>query len=217
MKTKIEIIADQYSDIDYKAFNLSSKTKMFLRICGWITLPVVYPLVWISRISPETGFVTISEALAIIPLAFGLVVRYEFYKRALRSCGKEVLINFGTTFKYPDISIGDYVSIGPFNTIHHCDFGDFIMSSPNCHFLSGSKQHNYDRLDIPMAIQGGKMIRIKIDNDVWVGANTTIMNSIGKGSIIGAGTVVNKKIAPFSIVVGNPARVIKKRIMEYDA
>ena len=166
MKNKVEIVTDRYTDMDYEAFNLSPAVKLFLKICGWLTLPIVYPMVWISRLSPETGFTTISEALAIIPLAFGLVIRYEFYKRTLKSCGKEVLINFGTTFKYPDITIGDCVSIGPFNTIHHCDFGDYILSSPNCHFLSGSKQHNHARLDMPMAIQGGKMKRIRIEQEL---------------------------------------------------
>jgi acetyltransferase-like isoleucine patch superfamily enzyme len=86
------------------------------------------------------------------------------------------------------------------------------MTAESCHFLSGSKYHNFSRTDIPMTQQGGKLRRIRIGNDVWIGTNATIMEDIGNGCIVGAGSVVTKKIEPFHIVAGNPAKVLKKRI-----
>ncbi len=55
-----------------------------------------------------------------------------------------------------------------------------------------------------------------IGNDVWVGSNVVILGglNIGDGAIIGAGAVVTKDVQPYSIVVGNPAREIKKRFSE---
>lgn len=52
-----------------------------------------------------------------------------------------------------------------------------------------------------------------IGNDVWIGQNAVILPGvkIGDGAIIGAYTVVAKDIPPYSIAVGNPARVVKKR------
>lgn len=53
-----------------------------------------------------------------------------------------------------------------------------------------------------------------IGNDVWIGSNVIILPSckkIGNGSIIGAGSIVTKEIEPYSIVAGNPAKVIKMR------
>jgi lipopolysaccharide transport system ATP-binding protein len=57
---------------------------------------------------------------------------------------------------------------------------------------------------------------ITIGNDVWIGAKSTIMSGvkIGDGAVIGSGSVVAKDVPPYSIVVGNPAKVIKYRFDE---
>jgi virginiamycin A acetyltransferase len=57
---------------------------------------------------------------------------------------------------------------------------------------------------------------VKIGNNVWIGDNVTILSgvAIGDGSIIGAGAVVTKDIPGYSVAVGNPARVIKRRFSE---
>lgn len=54
---------------------------------------------------------------------------------------------------------------------------------------------------------------VRIENDVWVGANCVILPgvTIGEGAVIGAGSIVTKSIPPFAIAVGNPARVIRTR------
>ena len=53
---------------------------------------------------------------------------------------------------------------------------------------------------------------IVIEDDVWVGFNSIILKgvTIGKGSIVAAGSVVSKDVEPFTVVAGNPALVIKK-------
>jgi acetyltransferase-like isoleucine patch superfamily enzyme len=54
---------------------------------------------------------------------------------------------------------------------------------------------------------------IEIQDDVWVGEKAIILKNvtIGKGSVVGAGTVVTKSVDPYSVVAGNPAKVIKTR------
>lgn len=55
--------------------------------------------------------------------------------------------------------------------------------------------------------------KITIEEDVWIGSNTVILSGvrIGRGSIVGAGSVVTKDIPKYSIVVGNPGKVIGLR------
>jgi acetyltransferase-like isoleucine patch superfamily enzyme len=211
MKKKVEIRHGNYIDIEYRMFELSKGAKIFMKIAGWSTLPFLYPLLLLVKLSPETGFRTISELLCIVPFAIGVIVRYEFYRRALRTCGENFLVNFGAIFYYPDISIGHNVNLGMFCATHHCDFGNNVMVADNCHFLSGSKYHNYKRIDIPMNQQQGKMKRIQVGDDVWIGANCVIMNDVSTGSVVGAGSVVKHKVDPYSIVAGNPAKKIGSR------
>jgi acetyltransferase-like isoleucine patch superfamily enzyme len=55
--------------------------------------------------------------------------------------------------------------------------------------------------------------RTSIGNDVWIGANALIRQGvhIGTGAVVGMGSVVTKDIPDYAIVVGNPAKVIRKR------
>ena len=52
-----------------------------------------------------------------------------------------------------------------------------------------------------------------IEDDVWVGTRAVILHgvTIGRGSIVGAGSVVTKSVPPYAVVAGNPARIIKYR------
>ena len=55
-----------------------------------------------------------------------------------------------------------------------------------------------------------------VGNDVWIGANVTLMDgiTIGDGAIIGANAVVTKSVPPYAIVVGNPGKIIKYRFSQ---
>lgn len=72
--------------------------------------------------------------------------------------------------------------------------------------------HNYTDITCPIVDQGVTPCLTVIEDDVWIGGNTAINQGIriGTHSIIGAGSVVTHDIPPYSVAVGNPARVIRQ-------
>jgi acetyltransferase-like isoleucine patch superfamily enzyme len=75
------------------------------------------------------------------------------------------------------------------------------------------ENHDFDRTDIPIRAQGTTRQGITIEDDVWVGSNAIFLDGahVGRGCVIGAGSVVRGKIPPYSIAVGIPAKVILSR------
>jgi acetyltransferase-like isoleucine patch superfamily enzyme len=73
--------------------------------------------------------------------------------------------------------------------------------------------HRFDKINIPMSKQGIVTSPITISNDVWVGYGAVITKGvkIGEGAIVAANAVVTKDVAPYSIVGGVPAQIIRFR------
>jgi acetyltransferase-like isoleucine patch superfamily enzyme len=153
------------------------------------------------------------------------VVRFV---RFIRACDNILNLKYGTNFIigsncliYPCkfIKIGDNTAIGRNVTISTSEsgrspirIGSNVMIAERVMIIGGN--HEFSRVDIPMEKQGeGKQGSIIIEDDVWIGAGSIILtgSTIGKGTIIGAGSIVTKSIEPFSIVAGNPAKLIRKR------
>jgi acetyltransferase-like isoleucine patch superfamily enzyme len=149
------------------------------------------------------------------------------HSSSLISCGQ----------KGAGIHIKEGSSIGIANIIYAYTDESYIEIGKNCRFahsvqilshgkvkigndvLMGSfsyitsSSHIVNKLDLPISKQGFETKDVIIQDDVWIGAHVTILEGvkIGRGSVIGAGSVVNKDIPEYSIAVGVPARVIKKR------
>jgi maltose O-acetyltransferase len=89
--------------------------------------------------------------------------------------------------------------------------GDNVMVGPNV--VMDTSRHRDGRTDIPMKDQGMEYRPISIGDDVWIGANAVVICgvSIGRGCIVGAGAVVTRDLPPYSVAVGVPARVVRRR------
>ena len=130
----------------------------------------------------------------------------------LDRCGKNVNIEKGAVFS-KHVKLGDNSGIGIRCQIeNYVTIGNDVMMGPDCVVLTAN--HMFDRVDIPMRQQGYTCPKpVSIGDDVWIGTKVIILPGvkIGRGSIIGAGSVVTHDVEAFSIVAGNPAKLIKKR------
>jgi acetyltransferase-like isoleucine patch superfamily enzyme len=113
------------------------------------------------------------------------------------------------------LTIGNYSSINGgviFGLTCDLTMGHHVMVADNVSFRTAD--HEYTDLAIPMLEQGERAMPIVIGDDVWIGANATILRgvTIGHGAIIGAHAVVVKDVQPFEIVGGVPAKTIGSRL-----
>lgn len=85
----------------------------------------------------------------------------------------------------------------------------------NSHPLDSRERHEDFKLIFEKGLQDNvdyKEKEIIIEDDVWIGFNSTILKGvrIGKGAIIGANSLITSDVPPFSVVIGNPPRIIKQ-------
>lgn len=148
---------------------------------------------------------------------------------------KEIYVK--PTIENKNIIVGDftYIADSEFEShvTHHYDFnndkliiGKFCQIASGVEFIMNGANHQMNAVstfpfytlegwnqDVPsindMPVKGNTVI----GNDVWIGQNATILPGvhIGNGAIIGANSVVGSDIDPYAVVVGNPARTIRKR------
>ena len=157
-----------------------------------------------------------SQLLSLMPGAPGNFLRQQFYRLTLAKCSNDCCIEFGTRLNQRTIEIGQRVYIGTNCCIGECAIGDDVLIGSNVDIISGKNQHYISRIDIPIREQGGELEKISIGEDSWLGNSSIILANVGRKSIVAAGSVVVKEVEPFSIAVGNPARVVKNRLSKAD-
>jgi len=110
-----------------------------------------------------------------------------------------------------DVIIGDRTRIGLGNTlIGPVTVGNDVMFAQNV--VASGLNHGYEDINTPIADQPVITIPINIEDEVWIGANAVITAgvTVGKHSIVAAGCVVVKNVPAYSIVGGNPGRILKQ-------
>lgn len=112
------------------------------------------------------------------------------------------------------IEIGDFCTVNSFCVLYGhggLKIGNGVRIAANSIIIPAN--HNFNDLSKFIYQQGETKLGVVIEDDVWIGAGSIILDGvkIGKGSVVGAGSVVTKNVEQYSVVAGNPARLIRKR------
>ncbi len=112
------------------------------------------------------------------------------------------------------LTIGDFCGINSgviFGLTCDLTLGSHVMVADNVSFRTAD--HEFSDLAVPMLEQDERAAPIVVGDDVWIGANATILRgvTIGRGAIVGAHALVVKNVRPYEIVGGVPARTIGSR------
>jgi acetyltransferase-like isoleucine patch superfamily enzyme len=115
------------------------------------------------------------------------------------------------------ITIGDHSAIGSYSFLGGqggISIGNNVIMGAGVKLFS--ENHNYDRLDIPIRLQGESRKGITIEDDCWIGAGSIILDGtiIRKGCVVAAGSVVRDEIKNYSVIGGVPSRLLKNRCGE---
>jgi acetyltransferase-like isoleucine patch superfamily enzyme len=115
------------------------------------------------------------------------------------------------------IEVGNHVNLGIACVVlseSRVVIGDNCIFAAHCYLVAGGN-HDFSRTDIPI-IQQPSVSRggITVEPNVWLGVRVTVLDgvTIGRDSVVGAGSLVTRDIPPFSVVAGVPARVIRSRL-----
>lgn len=158
--------------------------------------------------------------------------------------GYERLCFLKNVITHPQITVGEYTYYDDVEDVHRFqqnvrylfDFtgdrltiGKFCMIASGVEFLMNGANHLVEAVSAyPFAIFGGDWAGamdgksyptkgdMTVGNDVWIGYRATIMPGvrIGDGAIVGAHAVVTRDVAPYTIVGGNPAQLLRPRFDE---
>lgn len=155
-----------------------------------------------------------------LKLAYGWINKSFPLPSELGKCGANTILLYPfRIISLKDVYLSENVKISA---------GLFIINSPgekvyikkysvlaaNCTIATNSHRST---VSVPQFLLGTSHINDKsadvvINEDVWVGTNVTILSGVelGRGCIVSAGSVVTKSVPPYALVVGSPARIVKK-------
>lgn len=173
-----------------------------------MTLSTAWTLIryghYFEALGDETMFVGVPEFDPgfTAPLIVSVGRGATFYPRvSIRGCGR--------------LAIGDHCSINSgviFGLTCDLSLGNNVLVGDNVSFRTAD--HEFSDPARPMVEQGERRASIVVEDDVWIGANATVLRGvrIGRGAIVGANAVVTRDVEPFAIVGGVPARPIGSRV-----
>jgi chloramphenicol O-acetyltransferase type B len=180
------------------------------------------------KISPDhVNAATLNLTRKKLAEPFGKAMLRRFISRALKQhyriveMGEGIRWGKGWLIQKGILKVGNFVYLGPDSLIMYPTIiGDLTMVAMGVQIIGND--HAYDQVGVPMWIAKPRHAPSQsvtvIESEAWIGQRSTIISgiTIGRGSIIAAGSVVTKSVEPYTIVGGVPAKIIKNRFSKLE-
>lgn len=199
--------------------NLRQTIKRSIKTGFLILVSPIYALYLMLCLIGNTDsvFASFSQTLSLIPGKIGVYLRAAFYRLACTDTSDDISVGFLTILSHADTTIDKGVYIGPQCNIGKCAIGANTLLGSGVHILSGSRQHDFNRIDQPIQEQTGSFNKVSIGSDCWLGNSSVVLSDIANHCVIAAGSICVKPIKETgSIVAGNPAKFIRSRLSQGD-
>lgn len=161
-----------------------------------------------------------NRMLRMIP-NFMWPVKLYIMKRLMKSVGARTRFSADSHFdNFSEVHLGNDVFI---NRNFYCSnekpvyIHDRVMFGSNCSIVAGDHDYNNPDENLRLTNLLGDNREIVIEEDAWIGHGTVILKRayISEGCIVGACSLVNSKLLPYTVYAGNPLRNVKPRFKTY--
>ena len=188
-------------------------------VLNGVALVAVLPLLawywlWVPLLGRDRALEGASQTLALLPGLTGNFLRRAFLRQVLAKCHSTADIGFGTLFSQSNAEIEENVYIGPRCHLGWVRLERDVLLAAGVHIPSGGQTHFFDDPTVPIREQGGERKLVTIGTGAWIGSAAVVLADVGRGTIVGAGSVVTRPLPENVIAAGVPARVIRSRFSE---
>jgi virginiamycin A acetyltransferase len=150
-----------------------------------------------------------AHVFALAPGLPGMYLRRAFYRWTLEACAADCFIGFGAIFTHRLVTVEQGAYIGPYALIGAATLRRGCLIGSRSSIVSGRNLHELQADGTWGPAKPGNLRPVEVGEHSWIGEASTLVADIGRGALVGAGSVVASPVPPGVMVAGNPARFVR--------
>ena len=196
------------------ALFVTGTRQMLKNVIGGSALVLVAPCAAVVAMASRLGdrneaFNFFAHVFAFAPGLPGMYLRRAFYRWTLEDCAPDCFIGFGAVFTNRHVRVEPSAYVGPYSLIGAATLRRGCLIGSRTSIVSGRNIHELQPDGTWGPAKAGKLRPVEVGEHSWIGEASTLIADIGRGALVGAGSVVASPVPPGVMVAGNPARFVR--------
>jgi acetyltransferase-like isoleucine patch superfamily enzyme len=188
--------------------------QMLKNLFGGLAWVLVAPCAATTAIASRLGdrnetFNFWAHVFACAPGLPGMYLRRAFYQWTLEDCAPDCFIGFGTVFTQREVRVEQGAYVGPYSLVGAATLRRGCLIGSRTSIVSGRNMHELQPDGTWGPTRPGTLRPVDVGEYSWIGEASTLIADIGRGALVGAGSVVAAPVPPGVMVAGNPARFVR--------